>query len=133
MKITFNLNESDVYIPSGKVMNIKEKLEWNNLELSKEEIELELGVIQYYQFSSDLNIETLEADLTKEFMNKYSRSRKESYKILAIKNINYLKVFTDKKIDECLNIVEILAQDVINDEKVIQKLEKLNKLKLINS
>ena len=39
MNITFNLKEAVVYLPSGKLMNMKDKLKWSYLEMTQGEIQ----------------------------------------------------------------------------------------------
>jgi Txe/YoeB family toxin of Txe-Axe toxin-antitoxin module len=136
MNITLNLNEAVVYLPSGKVMNLKDKLKWGSLEMTPEQLQEALKPVESEQFKMNLSFETLENDLAGDFMREQSHQRTELYKGLATQkfdNLPYLIKAEENLTAQVLDLFAILGESIMKDSRVSEKLQKLDRLKLINS
>ena len=136
MNITINLNEAVVYLPSGKLMNLKDRLKWGSLEMTPEQIRECLKSLENEQFKMNLNFATLENDLARDFMREQSYQRTELYKGLTTKKfdkLDYLVKAEENLTAEALNLFSSLGESIMKDSRVSEKLQKLDRLKLINS
>ena len=136
MNIIFNLKEAVVYLPSGKLMNIKDKLNWSYLEMTQEEIQAVLKSTENEDFKGSLNFDKLEDELAKYFISEQFYQRLELYKNLTInyfERLDFLKAIEKKLSEESLDFFASLGESILEDKSVIEKLQKLNRLKLINS
>ena len=136
MNITFNLKEAVVYLLSGKLMNMKDKLKWSYLEMTQGEIQAVLKSTENEHFQINLNFDKLENELAKDFMDEQSYQRVEIYKNLIInyfESLDFFKAVETKLYEESLDFFAGLEKSILQDNLVSEKLQKLNRLKLINS
>lgn len=136
MNITFDLKEAVVYLPSGKVMNLKSKLNWDSLEMTPEQIQEALKPVEQENFKMNFNFDKLENDLAQEFMSEQAYKRVELYKEITTKKfdkLDYLKNSENSLTSHGLELFEQIGDIIMNDKRVIEKIQKLDRLKLINS
>jgi len=134
MEIKINLNQAAIYIPSGKMMNLKSQLRWDSIDFSPEEFKQKIFATYIQRYDTDFSFDKLQDHLIKQTILDYSDERKHHYKKLINNELADLKFFKEK------NVVVDLPQ-VLNDAvsmvksnlQVQEKIKKLQKLKLINS
>ena len=84
----------------------------------------------------NLNFDKLENELAKDFMDEQSYQRVEIYKNLIInyfESLDFFKAVETKLYEESLDFFAGLEKSILQDNLVSEKLQKLNRLKLINS
>jgi len=134
MNITFDLNKATVYIPSGKMMNLKSQLRWDSIDFTPDEFKQSLLALYIKKYDEDFNFDKLQAHLIKQSIIDNEAERKSIYKKLLSESLIDLKFLKDKKIVVSMpQVLDGAVSMVKSNPQVQEKLLKLQKLKLINS
>jgi hypothetical protein len=141
MEITFNLKNAKILIPSGRLMNLKDLLGWKDLEINKKAMQqfIDEGISETYNMTLDFGQNLTQK--VKYFMSLSNQNnRKYAYEKLAINNLSINELLDNKvsqisndSLSENKNLVTIIGQEILNIDKVQEKLLKLKKLKQINN
>lgn len=132
MEITFNLKDAQAHIPNGRLMNLKDRLGWNDIEVSKNEFMEATKDIENMKF--DINCDPLCEQKLKEFEAKKD-SRSILYKTLVRNQIAIQyqdRVVSPDFVEKITEETAQIAQDVLSHEKVQAKLKKLQQLRQLN-
>lgn len=135
MKITFDLKDAQIFLPSGKLMNLKGQLGFTklleemvpkvskiNYELSytpftlNEDVALEQKIKVYFNSNEETNMRlNLMSGLTKSILNKISISKVNEETLIKL-NASVKKI----------------GADIFSSEKIQLKLKKLQQLRAVN-
>lgn len=138
MNITFNLNDAKVYIPNGRLMNLKHELNWDSIysldtdfSFSRKNI-LSNNFNVNYDFSSNLNT------LVKNFIvnYRYKDERQRTYSNLTrniLADLSLGKLEDSISLEHLGNIMEEVNAGVSRNTTLQTKLKKLKQLKEINT
>ena len=136
MEIKFNLEDSEVFIPSGRLMNLKNKLGWSADKFNPTEINQALSPLFEQRFEVNLNADEIIARKLKNHKREdetYERER--LYKFLTEKVLvehKALNKWSASYIEELTETVQDLGQEVMQNTSIQKKLLKLKQLKVIN-
>lgn len=136
MEITFNLKDAQVYLPSGKIMNLKSQLKWDELEITDKDIAEAVQSTVYEKFNIQMDFDKTMSLLEKDFLNQTRSSRNSIITEMSKKIILDEKIFKsseDKLTNENRLLIFELGENIMLDKKVNEKIQKLDRLKLINS
>jgi hypothetical protein len=137
MNITFNLNDAKVYIPSGRLMNLKHELQWDKIYsletdfLSSRKNILANSFNVNFDFSNNLTI------LVKNFIGHYRYKEERQYSYSDITKNTLLQASLGKleekiTLEHVENIMEEVKERVSNNTTLQSKNKKLKQLKEIN-
>lgn len=136
MNITFNLKDAQVYIPSGRLMNLKHSLKWDEIY----DFPIDFPKCKNTILATDFSINWDFSQL----LNRYSNEFIKKYKIKAERETRYAnltrEVLNDSKISYKIDIHHLSIQSVLNEvkerlensENLKLKIKKLKQLKEIN-
>lgn len=136
MEITFNLKDAQAYLPSGKIMNLKSQLKWDELEITEKDISEAVESTVYEKFNIKMDFDNTMSSLGNNFLNHTRSSRNSVITELSKKYIldeNLFKSSEEKLIEEQKSLMSEIGQSMMLNAKVIEKIQKLDRLKLINS
>lgn len=137
MEIKFNLNEAEILLPSGRLMNLKDKLGWSDVSYDPKELEKNLAPVLTEQFHVDFRMEERSQKSVKEVMNNEQKkqARKSLYlekgKSLVL-SPEFFAQTTHNLTEEMREQIAQLTEEVLENERIKIKLEKLKKLQEIN-
>lgn len=138
MEITFNLNDAEILLPSGRLMNLKDKLGWSDVSYDPKELEKSLAPVLTEQFHVDFGMEERSQKSVKEVMlNEQKKQARKSLYLEKGKSLvlspEFFAQTTHNLTEEMREQISQLTEDVLKNEKIQIKLEKLKKLKAINN
>ena len=138
MEITFNLEKFKIYIPAGRVGNLKNSLKWSEIDYSEEDInEIRKQVLEQ-TINININFETKIESLIKTKFNN-SQVKEDRISLMSLLSSAQIKEITlpEYFVKESLIIAKDLLAEVIqkldDNEDIIKKKENLEKLRLINT
>lgn len=138
MNITFNLKDAKVFIPHGRFMNLKDKLNIKKGELTDENIREIVRSALNEDYFIDYNFEKQVINLGNSFLNKhyYKENRERLYTRHSnswFSNKQYDVVIENIKPEQLETAFTYAKDRVLADEKIMQKLKKLQQLRLVNN
>lgn len=139
MKFEFETKNIEIFIPSGRLGNLKEQLGWNNIEFSTSEIENTSKDLakQFFDVNYDFG-KRLEYQINNFAKNT---SKKEERKIAysqicneQSKNFDYssIKKYLFEHQQVFSELIIIVGKDLSNNSQIKEKINKLKQLQLIN-
>lgn len=137
MQITFNLEAAQIYIPSGRLMNLKHRLNWDEIELNITDENQIKNYIRNSNFTVNTDFNMRLQSKVKSFMQQYSYDHKrlDMYKSLTYKSLDYDSFF-DKHLPQ-VELLEKLIEDIgfslQENNEILSKKKKLAQLQLVNS
>lgn len=137
MNITFNLNDANVYIPNGRLMNLKHELQWDLMYSLDSDFSRKK--ILDNKFNIDFDFSHNFKKLLKNFIDRYKEERQYGYSFFTkntLMNLSMEKIEYNISIDNIDNIDTIMdeVKKGINKNSIIQaKIKKLKQLKEINN
>lgn len=136
MQITFNLEQAQTYIPSGRLMNLKHRLNWDDIDLNKTDEQAIRSYINTLNFTVNTDFDKSLLSKVEGFMKQYGHEarRLDMYKSLSYKMDQYSSL--DDKLPPIPALDNIINETIIsmqNNEQIINKKRKLAQLKLVNS
>lgn len=136
--ITFDLSKMQVLIPSGRLMNLKHELNWDDIDCSSEEIKQLTQHVANHDFQVNMDFSKKSEDYVNSIMNgKYHQeTRKHSYIERGITHVMNPKTFTkatDDLTDEFKEQLAGLFEEIKENELVKKKMLKLSQLQFMNN
>ena len=136
MKVTFDLNEAEIFLPTGRVMNLKKDLGWDEAVEKSRSLISEIGSMDTSSFSPKLDTQKeLEKAMKQNFLaNDYVAERKQAYRQHVLKKAEEL-IEKSPVLSASLAIqseLEDIAMSLMNSNVIQTKLRKLNQLREIN-
>lgn len=136
--ITFDLSKMQVLIPSGRLMNLKQQLHWDDIECSQEELSQLKQYVAAHDFQVNMDFSKKSEVYVNTIMNGryHKETRKYSYLDRGVKYINDPKNFsevTDYLTEELKGEFAEIFEDTKENEQVKKKMLKLAQLKLMNN
>lgn len=131
MEMKFNLKESQVYIPSGRIMNMKRSLKWDDIEMTISDINNVKSHLTNSEYKTD---ETSKVDNVVNKLMNYSQLKKQrelSYLTVGKESVSDLKYFAQTKNELVKSGKEMLSElmDKIQEHpEIIKRIEKLKVL-----
>ena len=138
MQITFNLEQAQVYIPSGRLMNLKHRLNWDDIELTSSDCTDIQNYIKNINFTVNTDFTKRLENNTANFMTQYSydQRRIEMYRSYTQKSLDY-DIYIDINLPKCVVVPDKLTLDIgislEDNADILTKKKKLAQLKLVNS
>lgn len=134
MEIKFDLNNSELFIPNGRLMNLKDKLGFADITISESEIKNICFGIESMNFDNAIKF-NYEDNIHKFIHNENIKTQRHiEYNKLPIDikfNSSHESLFNKLLEDEILNVLEN-SEELLNNESIKNKLLKLNQLIQIN-
>lgn len=134
MNITFNLNDANVYIPNGRLMNLKHELQWDLIYSLDSDFSRKK--ILDNKFNIDFDFSHNFKKLLKNFIDRYKEERQYGYSFFTkntLMNLSMEKIEYNISIDNIDTIMDEVKKG-INKNSIIQaKIKKLKQLKEINN
>jgi outer membrane protein OmpA-like peptidoglycan-associated protein len=136
--ITFDLSKIQVLIPSGRLMNLKEQLNWDDIGCSREEMNKLNAAVSAHDFNTTMDFsQQSESHVNKVMNDKYQLEvRKASYNECGMNQVLSVSNFAEKTsslTEEFQGQLAEMFEAVKENEHVKKKLQKLAQLKLINN
>lgn len=138
MNITFNLKDAKMFIPHGRFMNLKGKLDIKKGELTDEDIREIVKNAVAQEYTINYNIEKQITNLASNFLNNnyYKETRERLYERHSnswFSNHQYNIAVGKLKSEQLETAFNYAKERILADEKVMQKLKKLEQLRLVNN
>lgn len=134
MEIKFDLNNSELFIPNGRLMNLKDKLGFADITISESEIKNICFGIESMNFDNAIKF-NYEDNIHKFMHNENIKTQRHiEYNKLPIDikfNSSHESLFNKLLEDEILHVLEN-SEELLNNESIKNKLLKLNQLRQIN-
>jgi hypothetical protein len=133
MQLSFNLEEAEIFIPQGRIMNLKDKLGWNDIEIDQLDLKNDINVLQ--SIEPDKGFEEQEKLMMGRVSDKYEQQRRTNgFQDLVKKELDKVSLdsYLVKKTDMLSHLLPDLQDKILNNDKVKSKLEKLAQLKNLN-
>lgn len=134
MEMTFNLEEAEIFIPQGRLMNLKEPLGWNDIEIDQLDLKNDTAVLHNIQ--PDNSFEEQEKHLMQRVEDKYEKQRRvNGFQDLVKKELDKISLDTymASKTEMLAHLLPDLQDKILNNDKVKSKLAKLAQLKSVNT
>ncbi len=136
--ITFDLSKMQVLIPSGRLMNLKQSLNWDDIDCNKEELQKLTQQVSNHDFQVNMDFGNKGQSFVNQVMNgKYHKeARRESYNqrgVNYILNTTKFNSVTEKLTEELKMDLGELFEEVKLNPEVAKKMQKLAQLKLMNN
>jgi hypothetical protein len=136
--ITFDLSKMQVLIPSGRLMNLKERLNWDDIDCSHEEIKQLTQHVSSHDFQVNMDFKAKTDAYVNNIMNgKYHKeARKASYIERGIKHVENPKSFlqvTNNLTEELKGQLAEIFDEIKEDEQIKKKMLKLSQLQFMNN
>lgn len=136
MKVTFDLNDAQIFLPTGRVMNMKDELGWVKAVEKSQALVSEITNMNVAQFEPHLDTQqALNNEMKRNFMDAgYVQERHQAYKQHVLKRVEeVIEKSTIGELSHSLkNELESMAENVMQSHAIQTKLKKLNQLKEIN-
>lgn len=135
MEITFNLKDAQVFIPHGRIMNLKSELQWGKLEFSKEEIKEAVNKASREDYNVNLNFDKAHVKHINNFTNDTWKTSKRlsKYNELALNVLAYNDPKINISTEKCDKLFPMIYEEILVNEKYATKMKKLEQLRLINA
>lgn len=134
MELIFNLEDAEIFIPQGRLMNLKDSLGWNDIEL--EQLELKNDTEVLHNIQPDNSFEEQEKLLMGRVEDKYEKQRRvNGFQDLVKKELDKvcLDSYISSKTDMLSELLPALQDNILNNDKVKSRLAKLAQLKSVNN
>lgn len=137
MNITFNLNDAKVYIPSGRLMNLKHELNWDTIYSLETDFLSSRKNILANNFNVNFDFSNNLTTLVKDFIGHYRYKEERQYSYSYITKNTLLQASLSKleeniTLEHIGNIMEEVNERVSNNTTLQSKIKKLKQLKEIN-
>jgi len=133
MKMTINLNEAVTYIPSGRISNIFKFLNLKNIHFEENEFLKLQKNKEKNNFLSEEKLFKIAEGQIKGFVNNKKEDHQYYYNQLTMKTIPGLINYSKIEKFQLNQIIEEKKLEILENKQVKEKMDKLKKLKAINS
>lgn len=136
--ITFDLSKMQVLIPSGRLMNLKERLNWDDIDCSSEDIKQLTQHVANHDFQVNMDFKAKSDAYVNNIMNGryHKEARKASYVERGMNHISNPATFskvTDSLTAELKGCLAELLEETKENEIVKKKMLKLSQLQFMNN
>lgn len=129
MKMTINIDNPDIYLSSGKISNVFKSLALKDIKFEELRFKSECLTINIYNMFNENIIMKMAEKPVKDFFIKRKDEFDYNYNQLCIKNM----LFKNQINNEQFYIeFEKAKEEVLKNKDILNKLEKLKKLRRVN-
>lgn len=133
MNFIINLNKIQVSIPTGRASNLFKNLKMKEIEFNENEFKNQFSQMDLNKYINKEKFFTLSQKYILEIFKRKKEENCYEFGQLYVKNIPV--ILKDIKIDKenFIKEISISSEKVKNNPEIIEKINKLKKLKSINS